>query len=138
MSALAVAPLAFFERRRAGRPGARRAWRLAVVIGVLLFLGASLQQAGLATTSATNGGFLTACYVVLTPFVVWALSRTRPRAVVLAAGAVSFVGAWLLAGGRRAGRAADDRRRAGAARRPRLGDRDRADADLSRAGRNGR
>ncbi len=42
----------------------------------MLFLGASLQQAGLATTSATNGGFLTACYVVLTPFVVWALSRT--------------------------------------------------------------
>ncbi len=99
VSALAVAPLALLERRRARRPRAPRAWRLALVIGLMLFLGASLQQAGLATTSATNGGFLTACYVVLTPFVVWALSRRRPRAIVLAAGAVSLVGAWLLATG---------------------------------------
>jgi drug/metabolite transporter (DMT)-like permease len=99
VSALVLAPLALVESRRSGRPVGRRAWRLAVAIGVLLFLGASLQQAGLATTSATNAGFLTACYVVLTPFVVWALSRVRPRGIVLAAGAVSFVGAWLLATG---------------------------------------
>jgi drug/metabolite transporter (DMT)-like permease len=99
VSALAVAPLAVLKGRRAGLPSAPRAWRLAVAIGVMLFLGASLQQAGLATTSATNGGFLTACYVVLTPFVVWALSRQRPRAIVLAAGVVSLAGAWLLATG---------------------------------------
>ena len=72
---------------------------MAAAIGVLLSLGASLQQAGLATTSATNGGFLTACYVVLTPFVVWALSGARPRAIVLVAGAVSLAGAWVLATG---------------------------------------
>ena len=99
ISALALAPLALLESRRAGSPRSPRAWRLAVVIGLMLFLGASLQQAGLATTSATNAGFLTACYVVLTPFVVWALSRRRPRAIVLAAGAVSLIGAWLLATG---------------------------------------
>ncbi len=99
VSAFAVAPLALLERRGAGLPRAPRAWRLALVIGLMLFLGSSLQQAGLATTSATNGGFLTACYVVLTPFVVWALSRRRPRAIVFAAGAVSLVGAWLLATG---------------------------------------
>ncbi len=99
VSALAVAPLALLERRLARAPVAPRAWRLAGAIGLMLFLGASLQQAGLATTSATNGGFLTACYVVLTPFIVWALSRQRPRAIVLAAGAVSLIGAWLLANG---------------------------------------
>lgn len=99
ISAAVVAPLALIEGRRAGSPPAPRSWRLAVLIGVLLFLGASLQQVGLATTSATNGGFLTACYVVLTPFVVWALSRARPRKIVLAAGAVSFIGAGLLAAG---------------------------------------
>ena len=99
VSALAVAPLAFLERRRVRRALEPRAGRLAVVISVMLFLGASLQQAGLATTSATNAGFLTACYVVLTPFVVWALTRARPRGVVLAAGAISFAGAWLLATG---------------------------------------
>ena len=94
VSGLAVAPLAFLEGKRAGLPAAQRAWPLAVGS-----LGASLQQAGLATTSATNGGFLTACYVVLTPFVVWTLSGARPRAIVLAAGAVSLAGAWLLAAG---------------------------------------
>ncbi len=99
VSALALAPLGLLESWRSGLPRSPRAWRLAVVIGLMLFLGASLQQAGLATTSATNAGFLTACYVVLTPFVVWALSRRRPRAIVLAAGAVSLIGAWLLATG---------------------------------------
>ena len=44
-------------------------------------------------------GLLTACYVVLTPFVVWALSGARPRALVLGASFVSLVGAWLLATG---------------------------------------
>ncbi len=110
VSAVAVAPLALIERRRAGLPRSQRAWRLAGVIGLMLFLGASLQQAGLATTSATNAGFLTACYVVLTPFVVWALSRRPPRAIVLAAGAVSLIGAWLLATG------------GGSARPPTMGD----------------
>jgi drug/metabolite transporter (DMT)-like permease len=100
VSAFALAPLALVETRRAAGPLALASRRLAAVIGLMLFLGASLQQAGLATTSATNGGFLTACYVVLTPFVVWALSRKRPRAVVLAASAVSLTGAWLLATGR--------------------------------------
>jgi drug/metabolite transporter (DMT)-like permease len=84
---------------RTQSPVSPHAWRLAAAIGLMLFLGASLQQAGLATTSATNGGFLTACYVVLTPFVVWALSRQRPRAIALVAGAVSLIGAWLLATG---------------------------------------
>ncbi|RBP09109.1 EamA-like transporter family protein [Roseiarcus fermentans] len=99
VSALALAPLALFEGRRASRPVSASARRLAAVIGLMLFLGASLQQVGIATTSATNAGFLTACYVVLTPFVVWALSRTRPRAIVLLASAVSLAGAWLLATG---------------------------------------
>ncbi|MBV8110656.1 MAG: DMT family transporter [Hyphomicrobiales bacterium] len=99
VSAPALAPLALLERRSARRKAAPGAMRLALAIGLTLFLGTSLQQAGLATTSATNGGFLNACYVVLTPFVVWALSGARPRAVVLAASLVSLLGAWLLTAG---------------------------------------
>ena len=99
VSALALAPFALLEQRRIRRKAAPGSTRLAIAIGLSLFLGTSLQQAGLETTSATNGGFLTACYVVLTPFVVWALSRTRPRAIVLPASLVSLLGAWLLAAG---------------------------------------
>ena len=99
VSALALAPLALREQRSARRRAAPGAMRLALAIGLALFLGTSLQQAGLETTSATNGGFLTACYVVLTPFVVWALAGARPRALVVAASLVSLIGAWLLAAG---------------------------------------
>jgi drug/metabolite transporter (DMT)-like permease len=83
VSALALAPFALAEQRRASGRLVGREWRLALLMGAALFLAAALQQAGLATTSATNGGFLTACYVVLTPFAVWALSRSRPRLAVL-------------------------------------------------------
>ncbi len=99
VSALALAPLALHEQRAVRRSAAPGSKRLAIVIGLSLFLGTSLQQAGLETTSATNSGFLTACYVVLTPFVVWALSRARPRPIVRAASLVSLLGAWLLAAG---------------------------------------
>ncbi len=99
VSAVALAPLAFWEfRRLPGKPRGDEL-RLAVIIGFTLFIGTSLQQAGIETTSATNAGFLTACYVVLTPFVVWALVGRRPRALVIAAGFVSLFGAWLLASG---------------------------------------
>ena len=99
VSAVALAPLALWERGRATTKLGPREWRIALVMALSLFLGSSLQQAGLETTSATNGGFLTACYVVLTPFVVWALSRTPPRPLVIASSFVSLSGAWLLATG---------------------------------------
>ena len=99
VSAAALAPLALWEFRQKPHAPSRDEWRLALVIGLTLFLGTSLQQAGIETTSATNAGFLTACYVVLTPFVVWALTGARPRAIVVGAGFISLVGAWLLASG---------------------------------------
>jgi drug/metabolite transporter (DMT)-like permease len=99
VSAVALTPFAIWEfRRRAGTPRPDEL-RLAILIGLTLFIGTSLQQAGIQTTSATNAGFLTACYVVLTPFVVWALAGRPPRALVILAGFVSLFGAWLLASG---------------------------------------
>src|SRR5271165_3446729 len=99
VSAVALAPFALWEFRRKPHAPGRDEWRLALAIGLTLFLGTGLQQVGIETTSATNAGFLTACYVVLTPFIVWALSRTPPRAAVVAASFVSLFGAGLLATG---------------------------------------
>ena len=99
VSAAALAPFALWEFRRKPHAPGRDEWRLALVIGLTLFFGTTLQQAGIETTSATNAGFLTACYVVLTPFVVWALTGARPRIIIVAAGFVSLVGAWLLSSG---------------------------------------
>ena len=99
ISGLALAPFAWFEVRAGGKMLDGRAWRLAGAIGLTLIIGSVLQQVGLATTSATHGGFLTACYVVLTPLAVWALVGRRPRAIVAVAAGLSLMGAWLLAGG---------------------------------------
>jgi len=100
LSALALIPLALYERRRAAaagaRPFSRRDWLQTLIVGLCLFSGGALQQVGLATTTATNGGFLTALYVVIVPFMVWGMNGTRPRSLVIAACAVSVWGAWLL------------------------------------------
>jgi len=97
LSWIAVAPLAFYERTKKDRFQLRKGdLGLAGLIGLCLFLGASLQQIGLVTATATNGGFLTSLYVILVPFIIWTITGNRPRSVVLIAGAVSVVGAWLL------------------------------------------
>lgn len=100
LSALALIPLALYEKRRAAAAGAkpftRRDWVQALIIGLCLFSGGALQQVGLVTTTATNGGFLTALYVVIVPFMVWGMSGARPRFLVIIACAVSVAGAWLL------------------------------------------
>ena len=96
LSALALLPLALYEMRRATLALTRKDWLQAGVVGLCLCTGSCLQQAGLVTTSATHGGFLTALYVVIVPFMVWALNRVRPRPLVIAACAVSIAGAWLL------------------------------------------
>jgi drug/metabolite transporter (DMT)-like permease len=99
ISALMLAPLAARETRRAAVRFDAPAWRQAIVISLTLFVGSALQQIGLATTSVTNGGFLTACYVVLTPIAVWLLTGRLPRSIVAVACVVSTIGAWLLASG---------------------------------------
>jgi len=96
LSALALIPLVIYEARRNPLPLSRRDWLQALLVGLCLFAGASLQQVGLETTSATNGGFLTALYVVIVPFMVWGMMRRRPRLLVVIACAVSIWGAWLL------------------------------------------
>jgi drug/metabolite transporter (DMT)-like permease len=100
ISAVALAPLAALEARRAAQPLDARSRRLAIGVALTLFVGSALQQVGLATTTATNGGFLTACYVALTPLAVWLLTGRRPRAIVAIACALAIAGAWLLASGR--------------------------------------
>jgi len=98
LSSLVLAPLAFFEKKRSNEPLNKKDVWLTVLIGLILFCATSLQQIGLLTTTATNAGFLTALYVVLVPFVGWLLSRHKPRSIVIAAGLISIIGAWLLAG----------------------------------------
>ena len=97
LSWIAVAPLAFHEHSKKDRSRMNKGdLGLAGFIGLCIFVGAGLQQIGLVTTTATNGGFLTALYVIFVPLIVWMITGTRARLVVLIACIVSVTGAWLL------------------------------------------
>ena len=97
LAALALWPLAWREgREHSADPGL---WTISVWGGVAFFVAAWLQQAGLTTATVTNAGFLTALYVVITPFIAWAWRREAPALVLWPAVALSMAGTWLLGGG---------------------------------------
>ncbi len=105
LAALVLAPIAWFEHVRAARPSTspKLAWGgvvpAAIVAGAAFFVAGALQQYGLKTATATNGGFLTALYVVLTPLLAWLTQGVRPGPVLVPAVALSAVGTWMLGGG---------------------------------------
>jgi drug/metabolite transporter (DMT)-like permease len=99
VASAALAPLAWLEGRNAGSRPINGIVPIAVAGGVAFFAGALLQQIGLRTTSVGNTGFLTGLYVVVTPFLMWALTRHAPSNLVWLAAALSFAGTWLLGGG---------------------------------------
>ena len=98
VASLALAPLAIHEMR-SGCVRWAAVWHPAALAGLAFFAGAALQQGGLVTATVTNTGFLTALYVVVTPFIAWALLGRRPPALIWFAVALCFAGTWLLGGG---------------------------------------
>jgi drug/metabolite transporter (DMT)-like permease len=96
VAGLLLLPLALVEARRATASLSRRDWGLVGLIGLCAIGGNSFEQWGLASTSVTNAGFLTALYVVMVPFAVWGLRRLPPTWLVLLACLVCLAGAWLL------------------------------------------
>jgi drug/metabolite transporter (DMT)-like permease len=98
VAALALAPLAWREHALT-TPAGPSFWGVAAWGGVAFFMAAWLQQAGIRTATVTNTSFLTAIYVVLTPFVAWIWSGKVPSSAVWPAVALSALGTWLLGGG---------------------------------------
>jgi drug/metabolite transporter (DMT)-like permease len=98
VACIALTPMVLFEHRTAAAMP-RAILRSALAAGLSFFVAAILQQAGIISATVTNTGFLTALYVVVTPFIAWALLGQRPAPLVWVAAGVSFVGTWLLGGG---------------------------------------
>lgn len=69
-------------------------WTLAA--GTVLFMGNYLQQAGLASTTAGNAGFITGAYVVLIPILLAMFWRERTSPVIWLAALVTAGGIYLL------------------------------------------
>jgi drug/metabolite transporter (DMT)-like permease len=96
VAGLLLLPLAIAEARKSTAGLARRDWYLVGLIGLCAVGGNSFEQWGLASTSVTNAGFLTALYVMFVPFAVWGLRRIPPTWLVLLACVICLLGAWLL------------------------------------------
>jgi drug/metabolite transporter (DMT)-like permease len=77
-------------------PRGRSIWLHGATAGVALFAGYSLQTAGLETTTASKSALITGLYVVITPLLAAAFRRRAPSWWTVGAGAVSFVGLYLL------------------------------------------
>lgn len=99
VAVLALLPLALYEARQSTTSADPRVWRIALAGGAMFFAGAWLQQEGIRTATVTNTGFLTALYVVITPFVAWMAMGRVPSWLVWPAVMLSAFGTWLLGGG---------------------------------------
>ncbi len=73
-------------------------WRAGLVMGIFLTAGYIFQTVGLRYTSASNAGFITGMFVVLTPLFGALVLRQRAGRPAWIAGAVSAVGLFLLSG----------------------------------------
>ncbi len=101
VGALVVAPLAWREWRYLRGRGLhhdRGDAAQVVGLGVLLWMGAALQQIGIPGTTVTNAGFLTALYVPAVPLLAWWRTGRAPRAGIWLMCAGCLLGTYLLSG----------------------------------------
>lgn len=73
-------------------------WRAGLIMGVFLTAGYVTQTLGLARTTASNAGFITGLFVVLTPVFGALLLKQRAGGLAWAAAGVSAAGLLLLSG----------------------------------------
>jgi drug/metabolite transporter (DMT)-like permease len=93
-AALIVAVIFWRPLRRLPAAG----WRAALLMGAFLTGGYVFQTLGLEETTASNTGFITGLFVVLTPVLGWVFLRQRISPVAWVAAGVAMLGLWLLAG----------------------------------------
>lgn len=81
-----------------GRPALGGVWRWGSGLGLLLAVAFAAQTYGLQTVSPSRSAFLTAFYVVLTPFCEWAVIGHAPRPLLWLATLVTFIGGTVMTG----------------------------------------
>jgi drug/metabolite transporter (DMT)-like permease len=99
LGGLLILPLAIWEYRRKAPKLTAKHWTFVLIMSCAFFFGSWLQQAGLRTTTATNGGFLTGLYVFFVPVLVFVLFRTKPHPILYAAVPTALIGIYFLNGG---------------------------------------
>lgn len=99
LGGLLVLPLALWEKRRHTTQLTTPHWGLIAAMSLVFFIGSWLQQSGLATTTATNAGFLTGLYVFFVPVLGFVIFRTRPHPIILVCVPLALIGIYYLNGG---------------------------------------
>lgn len=100
MGSISLLPLIlYFERK--GKKDAqpvptKKEYRQAAVIGLVLFIAASLQQIGLVYTEAGKAGFITGLYVVMVPLVGVLFLKHHVTKNAMAGAVAAAVGLYLL------------------------------------------
>ena len=99
LGGLLVLPLALREKRRRTEPLTTNHWAFIIAMSLVFFIGSWLQQAGLITTTATNGGFLTGLYVFFVPVLGFLIFRNRPHPIIFVCVPLALIGIYYLNGG---------------------------------------
>ena len=95
LPAAALVALLFWRRLRELSP---EGWRAGALMGAFLCAGYVFQTLGLEETTASNAGFITGLFVVLTPLLGAVFLRDRVTPLAWGAAAVSAFGLFLLSG----------------------------------------
>ena len=98
LAAATLAPFALREMQKSP-PSSPSIRHFALPGGLAFFAAGALQQAGIVTATVTNTSFLTALYVVVTPFLLWLLRHEKPGPPIWFASCLAFIGIWALGGG---------------------------------------
>lgn len=98
LGAVSLLPLMVWQRRRSGQFGKLKTKAViwpSLLTGLVLFMGASLQQVGLVGTTAGKAGFITGLYVILVPLLGLLWGKRTSFANVIGA-VMAVVGLYLL------------------------------------------
>ena len=103
LGGVVLLPFAALELRRKRvhlRDFSAGRWVLIGLLCLVFLLGSLLQQYGLAYTSVTNSGFLTALYVLFAPLIAFIAIRAKPHPIIYLGAPLALIGIFYLNGGR--------------------------------------
>lgn len=100
LGSFSLIPLYIFYRNKNYHQSSAISFNVAVLrkgllLGLILFIAASLQQIGMQYTSAANGGFITSLYVILVPLFSVFFKKKIPYTVWVGA-FIAFIGMYFL------------------------------------------
>ncbi len=78
------------------RAASRKTWVVGLVVGLFVAVGHIIQLVGMRYTTAGKCAFLSAVYVILVPFLVWAAGGRIPTAWNLTAACLCFAGVGMI------------------------------------------